>query len=508
MELTWLATAFLCGFVASRLYLPPLVGYLAAGYFLHIFNVTPMPGLAHLSDLGIELLLFSVGLKLKPSSLVRREVLVVGGLHLLLTALFSVLVFFLLGQQITGGLLLGLSLAFSSTVLAAKVLEDRGEASSFHGRDVLSILIMQDIVAIGVLAFAEGKNISPWALLLLVIPFLRPLAHRILSMCHSSELRLLMGFSLAIAGGALAGKLGVSPDIGALLMGIMLAEHETIGDLTERLWSLKELFLVAFFLQIGLMDLPTMAQFKQALLLVGLMPLQGIVFFALFILSRLRARTAFVCSLALMTYSEFALITTHAIVDASLLSEEWMSVISLAVAGSLAIAAPLNRFSHNLFFMIEPWLIRFERKAEHPDALPESFGLAEWLVIGMSKTGVASYSTLCEKGLRVIGLDSDPIVVKALQDDGLNVAYADTEDSELWSALPLKNFKGIILAMSDFECRMNAISQIRKQGYANVIGTICYQIDKESKLVNQGASYVIHPLVEAGNQLATKLVSD
>jgi predicted Kef-type K+ transport protein len=150
--------------------------------------------------------------------------------------------------------------------------------------------------------------------------------------------------ALALGGGVLAENVGVSSDIGALLTGVMLASHPKIDDLSGKLWSLKELFLVAFFLQIGLTDLPTHEQALTALQLL-LLPLQGGLFFVLFVLGGLRARTAFVSSLALMTYSEFALITTGTVVNADLLPLEWKSIISLSVAGSLAIAAPLNRYS-------------------------------------------------------------------------------------------------------------------------------------------------------------------
>jgi predicted Kef-type K+ transport protein len=188
MELIWIASAFLSGLLVSRLALPPMVGYLIAGYLLHAFNIAPLQSLGHLAEVGIQLLLFSVGLKLKARTLLRREVLTVGGLHLLLMAIVSALVFFWLNQHITGGLVLGISLAFSSTVFAIKALEDNGELSSLHGRDVLSILILQDVVAIGLLAWTEGKQATPWALSILALPLLRPLAHRLLSACRSSEL--------------------------------------------------------------------------------------------------------------------------------------------------------------------------------------------------------------------------------------------------------------------------------------------------------------------------------
>ncbi|WP_036246888.1 cation:proton antiporter [Methylobacter sp. BBA5.1] len=506
MELIWVGSAYLIGMIANRLSFPPLVGYLAAGYILHAMGVESAQTLTHLADIGIELLLFTVGLKLKLSSLVRREVLSVGGLHLALVTGFSGFVFLLLGEQMTGGLILGASLAFSSTVLAIKVLEDNGELSSLHGRDVLSILIFQDIVAIVLLAFADGRQPSYWAFALLLVPLLRPLAHRLLTYTRANELKLLLGVSLALAGGVTSENVGISPDIGALLMGVMLSAHPEIDELTSKLWGLKEVFLVAFFLQIGLSDLPNTDQVIDALELLLILPLQGLLFFVLFLLAGLRARTAFISSLALMTYSEFALITTGAVVKAGLLAPEWNATIALAVAGSLAVAAPLNRYSHRLFSWLEPVLVRFEKKTWHPDRLPESIGAAEWLVVGMGRTGLSAYLTLHRQERRVVGLDADPTVLESLLAEGRRVIYGDAGDPELWSGLALNKVRGIILTLPEFDARCWAVSQLRKNGYSGQIGTICYHAEEEEQLEQLGANFIIHPLVEAGNQLARQIV--
>ncbi len=508
LELIWLSTAFFSGFLATRLFLPPLVGYLIAGYVLHSLNITPLQHLNHLADVGIQLLLFTVGLKLKPSSLIKKEVLFVGSSHLIVMALVSALCFLWMNDQLAGGIILGLSLAFSSTIFAIKVLEDNGELSSFYGRGVLSILILQDIVAIALLAFAENKNPSPWAFSIFLLPLLRPLVHRVLSSCSAPELKLLLGVLSAIAGGVLAESVGIAADIGALLAGITLANHPSIDEIAKRLWSLKELFLVAFFLQIGLSDLPNQDQILDVLFLLILLPAQGILFFFLFTLAKLRARTAFVAALALMTYSEFALITTTAVIDAKLLSPEWQSIISLAVAGSLIVAAPLNRHAHKLFSYIEPLLIRFERKSPHPDRLPDSLGATEWLIVGMGRTGVAAYQLLKSKGQPVIGLDSDPTVLETHLNAKRRVVYADIVETEIWSRLPLEKIKGIILTLPLYEQRINAIKQLRKNNFTGLIGSICYLVDDEKQLLHQGASFVIHPMDEAGKQLADQILQN
>ncbi|MFA5982529.1 MAG: cation:proton antiporter family protein [Methylococcaceae bacterium] len=505
-ELLCLSSAYIAGLIASRMLFPPLVGYLLAGYVLNLLNVDIMPNLSHLADIGIELLLFTVGLKLKLSSLIRREVLSVGGLHLLIVSGISGAVFFGLGEKVTGALILGASLAFSSTVLAVKVLEDNGELSSLHGRDVLSILILQDIVAIALLAIAEGKQPTPWAFSLLLLPLLRPVAHFLLNISATNELRLLFGVSLALAGGFLAQSVSISSDIGALLTGIMLASHPKSEDIAHHLWGIKEILLVAFFLQIGLTDIPNQQNISQAVQLLLLLPLQGVLFFVLFLLSGLRARTAFVSSLTLMTYSEFALITTNSMVTAQLLSPDWKAIISLAVAGSLAIAAPLNRFSNQIFSPLEPYLSRLEKKSGNPDRLPESIGMAEWLIIGMGRTGVAAYLTIHQEDKRVVGFDSDPIVLEKLLSKGLRVVYGDAEETELWEHLALKRIKGIVLTMPEFAIRTKTIIRLRQKGFNGQIATICLQAEEKQLLEQIGANFVIHPLYEAGCQLAKQLI--
>lgn len=510
LELVWIGTAYLAGLLAGNLRLPPLVGYLLAGYALHAWNIDQLPALPQIAETGIEFLLFTVGLKIKPGSLVRSEVLSVGGGHLFIVTGISTLVFFGFDHQITGGLVLGVSLAFSSTVLAIKVLEDNNELSSFHGRDVISILILQDLVAIALLAIADGRQPTPWAALLLAVPFLRPVAHGLLKASRNEELQMLLGVTMALAGGRLAEYLGISADIGALLTGVMLGGHDKSEQIAKKLWSIKELFLVAFFLQIGLNGLPDKQQTLTGLALLASLPLQGGLFFFLFILAGLRARTAFVSSLALTTYSEFALITTAAMVNSGLLAQEWNIIISLAVASSLAIAAPLNRHSHALYTWFEPVLTRLENKNRliHLDRIPSSFGAVEWLIVGMGRTGTSAYAALHDQDKLVLGLDADPIVVEKHLSLNRRVIYGDSEDSELWNGLQLDKINGIILTMPDFNSRCSALNQLRNGGFEGKIGTLCYEQSEQDELMRLGADFVIHPLIEAGNLIARQMLGE
>jgi len=409
-------------------------------------------------------------------------------------------------QKLTGGLLLGVALAFSSTVLAVKVLEDNGEIQTFQGRTVLGILILQDLVALGLLVLAGGETPSPWALLLLAFPLFAPLARRFFEWTENDELRLLLGLLMALAGGELAERLGISKDLGAVLMGVLIGGHPDSKDLSQKLWGLKEVFLVGFFLEIGLHGLPDAVQGNRALLLLAALPLQGILFFILMIWTGLRARTSFVASLALTTYSEFALIVAEPLINLGLLDEDWHETLGLALAGSLAIGAVLNRWPQTLYDFLGPWLKQFERAVPHPDQLPPDFSRAEWLVVGMGRTGRAAYRAMDKKHVKAIGIDADPIRVAQLKEEGIRVVYGDVEDAELWAAVPLGSLKGIIIAMPILDARTKALVSIRGRGFTGVIGTVSFRSSEDPILYRLGADEVYRPLTQAGEQLADRVL--
>ncbi len=504
MELAWVGAAYALGLLASRLGLPPLVGYLGAGFALSTFGYSNSNMLDGIADVGVLLLLFTVGLKLRFASLLRKEVLGVGGIHLVLFAVLLGLATLPLGLGANTAIFVGIGLAFSSTVLAVKLLDDRRELSTFHGRVAIGILVLQDLVAVGLLAYAGVKNPTPWALLLLALPLLRPIVGWVLEKSGHDELLLLYGLGLALGGASLAKSLGVSPELGALLIGAALAGHPQTSELSRTLWGLKEAFLVAFFLEIGLMGLPTASALPLALGLMLLLGLKAPLFFALFIAFGLRARTAFVTSVSLTSYSEFALITSVAAVEGGLLPESSSQLVGLAVALSLALSAPLNRSVHTLFQRYETFLLRFERRGQHADDEPTSLGGAEWLVVGMGRTGGAAYKMLEGQGYRVLGLDADDGKLEAHRAKKRQVRYGDAEDPELWERLDLSGLRGVLLTLPDLEAKVRAIQGLKQRRFGGIIAATSYHREEDPILQSAGATLISHPFAEAGERLAER----
>jgi glutathione-regulated potassium-efflux system ancillary protein KefC len=506
VDVIWVGAAYLAGWLGSRVGLPPLVGYLAAGFALFATGVRLDESLRHLAELGVWLLLFTVGLKLRLQNLLRPEVIGVGALHLVISSgvMLAVLVAVL---GVSEGLFVAVGLAFSSTVLAIKLLEDRRELNSYHGRVAVGILVFQDLVAIALLSFAGAKQPTFWALGLLLLPLARPLLLWLLSRSGHDELLLMFGLTLALAGGGVAGLVGISPELGALLFGAVLAGHPQTSELAKLLWGLKEAFLVAFFLSIGLGGLPPLSMLPWGALMLVALPLQGLLFFALFTRFGLRARTAFVTALALSSYGEFALITVAPLISSGRLEASWTSLLGLVIALSLAIAAPLNRNVHTLYVRFEGFLLRFERRAEHPDREPTKLGRATWLVVGMGRTGGAAYKSLEANGQRVVGLDNDPDKLERHRAKGRRVLYGDAEDPELWDDLEITKLQGVIVTAPDLEARVRTLEGLKRRGFSGKLATVSHHAEEEPQLERAGATLVFRPFAEAGERLAERALS-
>lgn len=503
-EVITISFAFFFGLAVRQIGLPPLVGFLAAGFAINIFG--PPLGLPeytggalhHVAHLGVLMLLFTVGLKLKLEQIAQPQV--VGGalLHFgISVAVFMPGLKLFMGLDWNAALLLAIALSFSSTVLAAKLLETKRELGAFHGRTAIGILIVQDIVALVVLAVWSGQTPNIWALLVFAVPLLRPVLHRLLDFAGHDELLVLMGMLLSLVIGGMGFEaMGLSSEIGALVMGVLLSTHSRAKELGQSLWSLKEIFLVGFFLQIGLTGLPDWGAMVFAMAAGIALAFKGALFFALMVAFKLRARSAFLTALSLTAYSEFGLIVAAGVLP------EYLVPLAIAVSVSFVISAPLNRFAHPLYERYEDKLRIYVRDTIHPDEQPKDMGDADVLIFGMGRTGSAAYRRIEEQGLKPLGLDADPYTAKAHKEAGRNVMFADAEDSNFWQSCDLGQIKSAILAMDDLEAKLIAARSLRQRGFAGPIVSHALHESHQERIIDAGADYTYLTMNQAGVSLA------
>lgn len=465
--------AFGFGLALARIGLPPMVGFLAAGFAFNMAGLAKPPGLDLVADLGITLLLFSIGLKLDVRGLLKAEIWASATAQMLLTTalMYGVL---LLGQRLfpiplmamswQAILVLGFALAFSSTVFAVKVLEEKGDLTAFYGRIAIGILIMQDLFAVLFLSVSGGKVPGLQALTVLVLPLLRPVLFRLLDLAGRGELFILCGLFIALGVGAEAFALvGLKPDLGALVVGMLIAGHARASELSKALFGFKELMLVGFFLSIGMKGLPTWAMLVAAVLLCLPLPLKTGIYHIIVSQFGLRARTSLFASLALTNYSEFGLIVTAIAVGQGLLSADWLLVMAMTISLSFAVSAPLSGNAELLYRRMMGWLIRLERGFCHPHDAPVDFGSAKAVVMGMGRIGAGAYDELQKTfGKDICGVEHAPERVDFNRGRGRNVILGDACDTEFWQKLSKDiELELVILAMPNHQGNLFAAHQLR-----------------------------------------------
>ncbi|MGL5361075.1 MAG: cation:proton antiporter [Shewanella sp.] len=495
MEPAILIITLICGMLVSRIGLPPLIGYLIAGFVLFVFGIekASLPLLEELANLGVTLLLFAIGLKLDIRSLFKAEVWAGSSLHLLFSILVFVPILKLLGlfgltqlthlhlEQLT---LLAFALSFSSTVFAVKVLEDKGDVQSLYGRVAIGILIMQDIFAVLFLTISKGDIPSVWALALLLLPLAKPLIYKAFDRVGHGELLVLFGLVMALVVGAwLFEAVGLKPDLGALIIGILLAGHKKSSELAKSLFYFKELFLVAFFLTIGLNGLPTLEDIVLAALLVLLIPFKIMLFVYLLTRYKLRSRTAMLASFNLGNFSEFGLIVAAVATSKGWLPPQWLVIIAVALSFSFLVAAPLNATVGNIYQRFQQRLVRLEKRPLHPEDRQIPIGNPRFLILGMGRIGCGAYDELRAKfDGEILGIEHKQELVDLHKAKGRNVVQGDASDTDFWEKLDrAPALELVLLAMPHHAGNMFAVEQLKKLNYEGKISAIVqYSEDAEA----------------------------
>jgi len=508
-DVAWISLAFALGFMARLVNLPPLVGFLATGFALNYLGMTSGEMLQQLADLGITLLLFTVGLKLNLNVLIRPQVWAVTALHVsIIISLFGALIFGLAlmsvslfsGLDLKLALMLAFALSFSSTVFVVKSLEEKGEMKSLHGRIAIGILVMQDLLAVIFLAASAGKLPSLWALLLFLLIPLRPLFHYFLQKTGHGELLILYGLVLALGGAELFELGGVKDDLGALIMGVLISTHAKSKEMAKSMLGFKDLFLVGFFLSIGMSGQLSLETLIIGSLLVPFVFIKSALFFTLMTHFKLRARTSLLATLSLTNYSEFGLIVAALGVTNGWMDAEWLVVIAIALSLSFVIAAPLNSFDDRIYSHFREFWMRFqcdERLTD--DKLLDTRG-ASIAIFGMGRVGSGAYDKMRElHGDTVVGIDFDAELIKKHQAMGRNVLAGDPSDADFWDKIEQDHSINLVmLALPNLEANLDALNQLREISFPGRIAATAKYPDEEERLRQSGATAVFNIYTEAG----------
>lgn len=473
-----LATAAVAAPIARRLRIGTVLGYLAAGvaigpWGLRLFR--DVESILSIAELGIVLLLFLIGLELRPARLwtMRRLIFGAGGVQVAATGLLLGAIAVLAGVPLATALVIGLALAMSSTAFVLQVLEEKKELSARHGRLAFAILLFQDLAAIPLIALvpiiaAKGKTSAADALLgvgmavgviAAVILAGRFVINHVYRLVAASGVREAMTASalLTVIGVALLMQAaGLSAALGAFLAGALLADSEYRHQIEADIQPFEGLLLGLFFTAIGMsLDIGLLTREPLLILaLVGsLVLVKALILYGIGRWQGLDPASARRLGLAVSQGGEFAFVILGLVVGARLMAEP--------SADRLAVAVTLSMVTTPLLLLIDDvW--RRRRKAALPafDTPPKAEGHV--VIAGFGRVGQIVARILRARGVAFTALDSSPDQIEIVKKFGSTAYYGDASRLDILEAAQTGKARAFVLAIDDVDTSLKTAALVRQ----------------------------------------------
>ena len=489
------------------------------------------------AELGIAVLLFHVGLKLD-IKLVRMlgPVALIAGLgQVTFTFVIGFGIGLALGLDTTTNIYVAVALTFSSTIIIVKLLSDKREIDSLHGRIALGVLIIQDLIvvlamivlsAIGVgtkggTLPGEVSMIFGSALLLLIAVgfFIRYVAEPLVErLARAPELLACFAIGWAALLAAAGDILGFSMELGGLLSGVSLASTRLREAIAARLAPLRDFLLLFFFIALGAhLDLSLVGKQVPAAVIFSLFVLIGKPLVVLAIMGAMgyRKRTGFLAGVTLAQISEFSLIFMAMGVSLGHVGADSLALLTLVGLITISLSTYMITYSHWLYALLEPLLGPFERKGTPRETeAPEMRTTDRYdvLLFGLGRFGGAIGQRLKARGLRVLGIDFNPAAVRRWREEGFEALYGDATDPEFIASLPLSGVGWAVSAVPEHETgvmqnhsRAALIHTLRGHGFQGKIAVTSHREDDWERLRSAGADLILQPFQDAADQASDLL---
>lgn len=461
--------------LAARLGLGAVLGYLVAGVIVGPWGfgvIGQVDEILHVAEFGVILLLFVIGLELRPTRLwaLRKAIFGFGSAQVLGSALLLMGFSLLIGQPLTTAAVVGLVLALSSTAFALQLIAERGEMTTRWGRSAFGTLLFQDLAAVPLLALlpllgtrSDTDGVA-WPQLLLSVGVLlavllvgRFLLRQILRVAARSHVReILTATALLVAFGMafLLGEAGLSMALGAFIAGVLLADSEFRHQLEADIEPFKGLLLGLFFIAVGMslnIGLVVSDTGRVALLIAAIVAIKVAVLFLLGRWNGLAPRESLKLGIALSQGGEFAFVLFGAALAAGVMSAEQVELHSVAVSLSMVVTP--------LLFIV------FDRLDKPSTDTPEFDQIEDdhtpVIVVGFGRFGQVVARILSAMKIPFTALDASPQQVDFVRLYGNEIYYGDGSRIDLLEAAGAHHAKILVLAIDDVESSVTAATVIR-----------------------------------------------
>ncbi|MDO9220107.1 MAG: monovalent cation:proton antiporter-2 (CPA2) family protein [Thiobacillus sp.] len=528
LVLILLAAAVLVTAAARALRLPTMLGYLVTGIAIGPFALGWIPEseeARYLAEFGVVFLMFSIGLEFSLPRLttMRMTVFGFGGAQVVLTIAFTTLIAWLLDLPLLAAIALGGIMSMSSTAIVSKMLAERLEIQTPHGRQIFGALLFQDLAVVPLLilipAFAresdEMATILAWATFkaVLVLGFLLFVGQRVMRPWFqwvagrkSPELFTLnlLFFTLGLA--FMTETAGLSLALGAFLAGMLISETEYRYQVEDDIKPFRDVLLGLFFVTIGMrLDLmQVMMNWGDVLVLVAAIVIGKAALVAGLGVAFGSARpTAVRTALGLAQAGEFGFVLLAQAADLNLLGTEITQPVLAAMVLSMLIAPLLINHMDVLTRLLagNEWA---GRAKEVHDIAVKTFGTSQHVIVcGYGRSGQNLARLLEAEDISFVALDADPERIRAVAASGASVVYGDASRREVLVAAGLSRAQAIVVTYSDLPSSMAILRHVRE--LRPELPVVVRTIDDAhiDALKEAGATEVVSEVMEGSLMLAS-----
>lgn len=520
----------LAGALFVRLRQPVLIAYIVVGIAAGpavLGLVTAHDQIDLLAQIGVAVLLFAVGLKLDLHHIrhIGPVALATGLGQLTFTIIIGFGLALALGKGVMEALYVAVALTFSSTIIIVKLLSDKRELDSLHGRIAVGFLIVQDLaVVIAMMAMSTlrdtgqaeaGAYGASWMALLLslgwrlaaaiaamfvlmrwVLPAL------VAAMARSQELLLVFAIAWGVALGALGEWAGFSKEAGAFLAGFSLASTPYREAMNARLSGIRDFLLLFFFIGLGAnLELSDLGAEVVPAIVLSLFVLIGNPLIVMAIMGYMgyRRRTGFMAGLTVAQISEFSIVFVAMGITLGHVGVPALSLTTLVGLVTITVSTYMILYAQPMYEKLAPWLGIFERRNPQREASTEMPGrdAPDVIVIGLGRYGRRLALKLQEAGISVLGVDFDPEVAASPAPGSLRISFGDAQDPDFLESMPLDHTPWVVSTLPDLASNRQLLHALTQRGYGGDLAIVARDDAMGAALKSAGVRIVLYPVRDA-----------
>ncbi len=520
----------LAGALFVRLRQPVLIAYIVVGIAAGpavLGLVTAHDQIDLLAQIGVAVLLFAVGLKLDLHHIrhIGPVALATGLGQLTFTIVIGFGLALALGKGVMEALYVAVALTFSSTIIIVKLLSDKRELDSLHGRIAVGFLIVQDLaVVIAMMAMSTlrgtgqtdaGVDGGGWMALLLSLGWRLAAATAamfvlmrwvlpalVAAMARSQELLLVFAIAWGVALGALGEWAGFSKEAGAFLAGFSLASTPYREAMNARLSGIRDFLLLFFFIDLGAnLELSALSAEVVPAIVLSLFVLIGNPLIVMAIMGYMgyRRRTGFLAGLTVAQISEFSIVFVAMGITLGHVGVPALSLTTLVGLVTITVSTYMILYAQPLYEKLAPWLGIFERRNPQREASTEMPGhdAPDVIVIGLGRYGRRLARKLQEEGVSVLGVDFDPEVAASPAPGSLRVSFGDAQDPEFLESMPLDHTRWVVSTLPDLASNRQLLHALTQRGYGGDLAIVARDDAMGAALKSAGVPIVLYPVRDA-----------